>query len=75
MRLGPFTLGCNCPICGRRVRLRPVVLAPDVQHENARDEQEGHHEDGNGADLKEEKFQGLVQIIKPSNKCGFRGFY
>ena len=29
--------------------LGPVVLAPDVQHEDAGDEEERHHQDGHGA--------------------------
>jgi hypothetical protein len=33
------------------VWLGPVVLAPDVKHENTGNEEEGHHQDGHGANL------------------------
>ena len=33
--------------------LGPVVLAPDVQHEDAGDEEERHHQDGHGAAARE----------------------
>ena len=35
----------------RRVGLGPVVLAPDVEHEDAGDEQQRHHQDRDGTDL------------------------
>jgi hypothetical protein len=33
------------------VWLGPVVLAPDVKHENTGNEEEGHHQDGDRANL------------------------
>ena len=39
------------------LNLSPVVLSPDVEHENARDEQERHHKDGDGATGSEEREQ------------------
>jgi hypothetical protein len=38
-------------LSGLCVWLGPVVLAPDVQHENAGNEEEGHHQDGDRANL------------------------
>jgi hypothetical protein len=38
-------------LSGLCVWLGPVVLAPDVKHENAGDEEEGHHQDGHRANL------------------------
>ena len=46
MRVGSFSEGfvnAWSPFLG------PVVLAPDVQHEDASDEEQRHHQDGDGA--------------------------
>jgi hypothetical protein len=39
--------------------LGPVVLAPDVKHENRGDEEEGHHQDGDRANLDSRRIVGV----------------
>ena len=45
-------------------RLGPVVLAPDVQHEHAGDEEERHHQDGHraAARVKNHQFSHVLGI-------------
>ena len=45
---------CN-KIAALSCLLRPVVLSPDVKHENTGDEEEGHDQDGDWPNLEREQ--------------------